>query len=105
MVDHTDQALRLIAGDVALVRKDIEHQMAYEPGAAAVPFGELPVDGTPRGRVVAGDGPATVFFCGAYDFDGDLWRPMLDSLPAAVPTRPAPGSALRATMDLLGRRS
>ena len=55
-----DQALRLIAGDVVLVRKDIEHQMAYEPGASAVPFGELPVrrdpPGTGRGRRRSSDG-------------------------------------------------
>ena len=98
-----EKALRLTAGDVALVRESIEHQMAHEPGAPVIPFGELSVDGTPRGRTVEGDGPATVFFCGAYDFEGDLWRPMLDSLAPAVPTRPAPGSTLRATMDLLGR--
>jgi AraC-like DNA-binding protein len=98
-----EKALRLTAGDVALVRESIEHQMAHEPGAQVIAFGELPVDGTPRGRIVDGDGPATVFFCGAYDFEGDLWRPMLDSLAPAVPTRPAPGSTLRATMDLLGR--
>ena len=100
---ETEQALRLTAGDVVLVRESIEHQMAHQPGAPVIPFGELPVDGAPRGRILEGDGPATVFFCGAYDFEGDLWRPMLDSLPAVVPTRPAPGSTLRATMDLLGR--
>jgi AraC-like DNA-binding protein len=97
------QALRLTAGDVVLVRESIEHQIAHEPGAPVVGFGELSVDGTRRGRIIEGDGPATVFFCGAYDFEGDLWRPMLDSLPATAPTRPAPGSTLRATMDLLGR--
>ena len=98
-----EQALRLTAGDVVLVRESIEHHLACEPGAPVIPFGELPLDGTPRGRTAAGDGPATVFFCGAYDFEGDLWRPMLDRLPPAVATRPAPGSTLRATMDLLGR--
>jgi AraC-like DNA-binding protein len=98
-----EPALRLTAGDVALVRDSIEHRLAYEPGAPVISYGEVPVDGTSRGRIIEGDGPATVFFCGAYDFEGDLWRPMLDSLPAAATTRPAPGSTLRATMDLLGR--
>jgi AraC-like DNA-binding protein len=98
-----EQALRLTAGDVVLVRESIEHRMAHAPGAPVVPFGELRRDGTHRGRIVEGDGPATVFFCGAYDFEGELWRPLLDSLPPAAPTRPAPGSTLRATMDLLGR--
>ncbi len=53
--------------------------------------------------MVEGDGAATVFFCGAYDFEGDLARPTLDSLPATFRLRPEPGSTLRATMDLLGR--
>jgi AraC-like DNA-binding protein len=102
-VDELQHALRLTAGDVVLVRESVEHHLAHAPGAPVIAFGELPLDGTRRGRLVEGDGPATVFFCGAYDFQGDLWRPMLDSLPAAAPTRPAPGSTLRATMDLLGR--
>jgi AraC-like DNA-binding protein len=44
-----------------------------------------------------------VFFCGAYLFDGDLCGGLLDALPDTVPLRPAIGSALRATTDLLAR--
>jgi AraC-like DNA-binding protein len=46
-----------------------------------------------------------VFFCGAYDFRG---RPLAADARFAPGRRshaPAPGSTLRATMDLLGRRS
>ena len=74
--------------------------MADLPGAGCIPFGDLPLDPTGRRRVVDGDGPATVFFCGAYDFEGDLCRPTLDALPPTFRLRPGPGSTLRATMDL-----
>jgi AraC-like DNA-binding protein len=89
-------ALRLTAGDVVLVRESTRHHMAHAPGAACVPFHELPHD-------PSGHGPATVFFCGAYDFEGDLAQPLLDALPTTVRLRPAPGSTLCATMELLGR--
>ena len=98
-----EQALRLVPGDIVLVRESTHHQMAHAPGARCIPFADLPLDPTGRRRVTAGDGPATVFFCGAYDFQGDLVRSTLDSLPATFQLRPEPGSTLRATMDLLGR--
>jgi len=84
-----DESLRLTAGDIVLVRESQLHEMAHAPGAACVPFHDLPLDATGRQRVVDGDGPETVFFCGAYDFAGDLCRPLLDSLPATVRMRPA----------------
>jgi AraC-like DNA-binding protein len=101
--DAPHDATRLAPGDIVLVRESQHHQMAHLPGAACIPFGDLPLDPTGRRRVVAGDGPSTVFFCGAYDFEGDLCRPTLDALPPTFRLRPAPGSTLRATMDLLGR--
>ena len=101
--DAPEVATRLAPGDIVLVRESQRHHMAHLPGAACIPFGDLPLDPTARRRFVAGDGPATVFFCGAYDFEGDLCRPTLDALPPTFRLRPAPGSTLRATMDLLGR--
>jgi AraC-like DNA-binding protein len=101
--DEPGHAMRLAPGDIVLVRESQKHHMAHRPGAACVPFGDLPLDPTGRRRVVAGEGGATVFFCGAYDFEGDLCRPTLDALPPTFRLRPAPGSTLRATMDLLGR--
>ena len=98
-----DRALRLIAGDIVLVRESLLHELAHAPGAACVPFHDLPMDATGRRRVVDGDGPETVFFCGAYSFEGDLCRPVIDSLPSTVRMRPSSGSTLRMTMDLLGR--
>jgi AraC-like DNA-binding protein len=101
--DAPEQAIRLVPGDIVLVRESIQHQMAHAPGVACIPFADLALDATRRRRLAAGDGPSTVFFCGAYDFEGDLCRSMLDSLPATFRLRPASGSTLRATMDLLGR--
>jgi AraC-like DNA-binding protein len=101
--DTADEALRLVPGDIVLVRESMRHQMAHEPGASCIPFADLPLDPSGRRRVVTGDGPSTVFFCGAYGFEGDLCRATLDSLPATFRLRPEPGSTLRATMDLLGR--
>ena len=89
------QALRLVPGDIVLVRESTRHQMAHAPGAACIPFADLPLDPTGRRRVVAGDGPATVFFCGAYDFEGDLCRSTLDSLPATFRLRPSRQHAAR----------
>jgi AraC-like DNA-binding protein len=101
--DAPEHALRLVPGDIVLVRESLEHQMAHLPGAPCTSFADLSRDPTGRRRVIGGDGPSTVFFCGAYDFEGDLCRPMLDSLPRTFRLRPASGSTLRATMDLLGR--
>jgi len=101
--DDPERALRLTPGDIVLVRESLQHQMAHTPGAACIPFHELPEDATGRRREIAGDAPATVFFCGAYDFEGDLVRPLLDALPPALRFQPAPGNTLRLTMDLLGR--
>ena len=44
---------------------------------------------------------AAAFFCGAYQFDGDLCQGLLEALPDTLRVRPGAGSTLRATMDLL----
>ena len=101
--DAPADATRLAPGDIVLVRESQRHHMAHLPGAACIPFHDLPLDPSGRRRIVAGRRPADRFFCGAYDFEGDLCRPTLDALPPTFRLRPPPGSTLRATMDLLGR--
>jgi AraC-like DNA-binding protein len=101
--DAPEDAARLAPGDIVLVRESQRHHMGHLPGAPCIPFADLPFDPTGRRRIVDGEGPATVFFCGAYDFEGDLCRSTLDALPPTFRLRPSPGSTLRATMDLLGR--
>jgi AraC-like DNA-binding protein len=101
--DARNGALALAPGDIVLVRESLEHHLAHRPGAPCIPLTDVPPDGAGRIRIAHGDGPPTTFFCGAYDFAGDLCRPLLDSLPATFRLRPPTGSTLRATIDLLGR--
>ena len=102
-------ATRVAAGDVVLVRGPVAHRLAAPAGAPGVALVDVlaggPVPGTARGYAVGpADQPvAAVFFCGAYLFDGDLCHGLLEALPDTVVLRPAAGSALRATTDLLAR--
>jgi AraC-like DNA-binding protein len=101
-VDDPEGSLRLHAGDIVLVRGVLTHHLAHRPGARCVPIEEQ----VESRRVSFGDpddGPAADFFCGAYMFEGDLCDGLLEALPDTVHLRPCPGSALRATMDLLAR--
>jgi len=102
-----DHALALLPGDIVLVRGTVAHHIANAAGARCRPLEQHlaagPQPGSSR-RFVAGsasDGPAAVFFCGAYMFEGDLCDGLLQALPDLVRLRPAVGSALRATTDLL----
>ena len=100
-------ALRLLPGDLVLVRGELAHRLAHAPGAACLPLAELIAAGQAGGssrRLSAGTpgaGDGAVFFCGAYLFEGDLCDGLLRALPDALPLRPAVGSALRAVVDLL----
>ena len=103
-------ALRLAPGDIVLVRGALEHRLAHAPGAASVPLEVLLARAGRAARRAGcavgeetGGAPAAEFFCGAYLFEGDLCGALLDALPDAVHLRPAAGSTLRATMDLLAR--
>ena len=58
---------------------------------------------SPRRFVLGERGERSEFFCGAYIFDGDICSRLLALLPETVRLRPAAGSALRATLDLLAR--
>jgi AraC-like DNA-binding protein len=101
-LDDPDGSRRLHAGDIVLVRGELTHHLAHRPGARCVRIEEQ----VESRRVRFGDpddGPAADFFCGAYMFEGDLCDGLLDALPDTVHLRPCPGSALRATMDLLAR--
>jgi AraC-like DNA-binding protein len=104
--DDPADALRLIPGDVVLVRESTPHHIAHVAGAPCTPLAEVAklAEGVPkRATVGAPDGgpPAAAFFCGAYRFEGDLCEGLLAALPDKFRLRPAAGSTLRATMDLL----
>jgi AraC-like DNA-binding protein len=100
-----DRAVRLLPGDIALVRDPAAQHLAHAPGAPCRPAAEAMGPGTGvSNRMSLGDpddGPPTTFFCGAYRFEGDLCQSLLAALPELLPVRPAAGSTLRATLDLL----
>jgi AraC-like DNA-binding protein len=99
--------VRLVAGDLALVKGDREHLLGTDLSATATPLLELlatgRVEGAARSYTLGTDDGAgpTVFFCGAYSFDGDLSAALVDALPSVARIRAPAGSALRATADLL----
>jgi AraC-like DNA-binding protein len=103
--DHPGEALRLLPGDIALVRRPAVQHLAHVAGATCTPFGAVRVPGAGVSwRQEIGDpaaGGTATFFCGAYRFEGDLYHGLLDALPELVSLRPAAGSPLRATLDLL----
>jgi AraC-like DNA-binding protein len=106
-VSNPHDSLRLLPGDIVLVREATEHHVAHTAGASCVPFEDLLAPGAGVARdVTVGDpqhGPAAAFFCGAYRFEGDLCHGLLAALGDTLRLRPASGSTLRATVDLLAR--
>jgi AraC-like DNA-binding protein len=106
-VNDPEHSLRLLPGDVVLVREATEHHVAHLPGAPCLALEQAIGPGTGVSRRVAlGDpeqGSAASFFCGAYRFEGDLCDGLLAALPETLRVRPSSGSTLRATMDLLAR--
>jgi AraC-like DNA-binding protein len=105
--DDPGDGLRLTPGDVMLVREDIAHHVAHASGAATEPLESVIAPGPGVSRQVTVGHPhrgatdGTVFFCGAYLFEGDLAQSLLDALPRTLKLTPGAGSPLRATMDLL----
>ncbi|MDE3204356.1 MAG: AraC family transcriptional regulator [Acidobacteriota bacterium] len=101
--DDPGRPIRVAGGDVLLLRAS-PHHLASAPGLPTVAFQDLIGPALVARRATLGrpsDGPAADFCCGAYLFDGDLSTPLLDSLPDLVRLRPAAGSPLRVTVDLL----
>jgi AraC-like DNA-binding protein len=102
-----EETLRLLPGDIVLVRGGLDHQLASSPDEHCSPLSEYleraRVHGSPRRFVSGESGEPAEFFCGAYIFEGDICQRLLQLLPDTVRLRPAAGSALRTTMDLLAR--
>jgi len=102
--DRPDDARRVLAGDLVLVRGPSSQHMAHAPGADLVPFGSNAAPGPPgvARRMDFGSGPGhpTTFFCGAYTFDGDLCGGLLAGLPDLTVVRARAGTSLRATLDV-----
>ena len=97
--DDPDACVRVVGGDLVLLRA-IPHLMGSDPTAPPQP---LPHSDGQRSASAGnpGEGREAQFFCGAYVFEGDLSRSLLDALPPIARIRPRAGSALRSTLDLL----
>lgn len=100
------EAVRLLAGDVALVDGGTAHALASDTEVATVPLDVLAarsaVPGSSRRfEALDGDRPPATFFCGAYSFAGDLCSQLLDPLPTVLVVRAAAATPLRAGLDLL----
>jgi AraC-like DNA-binding protein len=99
--------VRLRAGDLVLVRGDVEHHIAHALGAPCTDLAQAMAAGIdPAGsrRMLVGEPGMAVgaeFFCGAYLFEGDLCDGLLRLLPDTLLVRPAVGSPLRASLDLM----
>jgi AraC-like DNA-binding protein len=113
LVRHDDgSSVWARAGDVVAVRtrdqqgRPLGHSLAgSDRPARAVRLSDfLAQPGVHRGErrfVADGPGRATTFACGALRLDGDLFAPLLDTLPAVLVVPAAPGSSLRAAVDAL----
>jgi AraC-like DNA-binding protein len=100
-----EHAVRLLPGDIVLVHEPAAQHLAHAPGAPCRPAAEVMTPGTGVSNRMRlgepGDGRRATFFCGAYRFEGDLCQSLLACLPELLPMRPAAGSTLHATLDLL----
>jgi AraC-like DNA-binding protein len=103
-------AATLRPGDVMLVREHVAHHLAHASGAPTESFEALLEPGAGVSRQVTVGHPhaphashRASFFCGAYLFSGDLAHGLIEALPSTLRLHPAPGSTLRATLDMLGR--
>ena len=103
--DDATRPERLIGGDLVLVKGGLDHHLATSPERPLRPLLDfMEVARISDRRFVTGEGAETsVFFCGAYLFDGDICAELLRLLPEVIRLRPAAGSALRTTLDLLAR--
>lgn len=92
-----ESAVELGPGDVALVSGGRGHRLAHRAGARCRTLEAFALDteGT------AADGARVDFVCGAYRFDGDAGRLLVESLPPLLVVRPGPGDRLRLATDLL----
>jgi len=81
--------LRLLQGDVLLVRSDRPYRFVHAPGAPARPLPDAlaapGVTSDGRRHELPGAGPPTVLLCGAYTFQGSVCDSLLAALPALLP--------------------
>ena len=79
--------VRLLQGDLLLVRSPSPYRFVHRPGAAAIPVADVADAMDGRRYESPGDGPATVVVCGAYSFDGSICDSLLAAIPRLLPLR------------------
>lgn len=107
------EPLRLLQGDLVLIRPGAPYRFVHRPGAPTISLTEFiecaAVAGHDRRFATDGDGPLTVLLCGSYTFANGLCDQLLDQLPELVPlhgagaAEPALHAALRLLADETGR--
>jgi AraC-like DNA-binding protein len=103
--DDPQNPERLLGGDLVLVKGGLDHHLGTSPAQPLRPLADyMRTARVSDRRFSMGDGPDTaVFLCGAYLFEGDICGQLLALLPDTIRLRPAAGSTLRTTLDLLAR--
>jgi AraC-like DNA-binding protein len=97
-------AIRLLPGDVAVVRSAGRHRLLAAPGARCSALAELEVHRVGDSDVfeIPGDEPPTELLCGSYTFHGDLCDRLLAQLPPAVHVRTGDGASAGEFRDVIG---
>ena len=99
-LDEPDLAIKLGAGDVALVRGGADHNFAHSPDATCLTahdfFRAEHLDD-------ARDPDATIFLCGAYQFAGDIGGQLLEALPPTLTLSHTHEDPLSDVINLLSR--
>jgi AraC-like DNA-binding protein len=99
-LDEREAAIKLSAGDVALVRGGLDHNFAHSPNATCLTahdfFHAEHLDDVQ-------DPGATIFLCGAYQFAGDIGGQLLEALPPTLTLSHTHEDPLHDVINLLSR--
>jgi AraC-like DNA-binding protein len=99
-LNEPEAAIKLVAGDVALVRGGSDHNFAHSPHAQCLTAHEF--FGAEH-RDDAQDPDATIFLCGAYQFAGDVGGQLLAALAPTLTLSPTHEDPLHDVISLLSR--
>ncbi|MFD4673734.1 AraC family transcriptional regulator [Lentzea sp. NPDC058450] len=95
-------AVELAPGDLCLVLGGTQHHIAHRPDPLLCQPHEQFLaqnSGSPNGD----DHTSTVFLCGAYAFEGDVGRGLIEALPPVLLLHPAAHDSLTSVITLLSR--
>jgi len=99
-LDEPEAAIKLEAGDVALVRGGSDHNFAHGPKATCLTAHDF---FRAEHSDDVHDPDATIFICGAYQFAGDVSTQLLEALPPTLKLSQADEDPLHDVIGLLAR--